>query len=81
MYWTIRFNIANQQDEYVKCLQFIDCISEYRKNNFSEKFLRRVEYCSSEKMLSFSTVMKRNVQNCYDEWPQIKQELPVYFKE
>ena len=72
MYWTIRFNIVNQQDEYVKCMQVIDYISNGKKDRLSKDFLREVEYCRSVKRLSLNEFMEGDIKNCYDKWPRIE---------
>lgn len=74
MYWTIKFNIANHQDEYVKCLRIRKDILKGQANDIPEKeFLRKIEYCSSRNKVVFPEIMGRNVRNCYEELPQIGQ--------
>lgn len=72
MYWTIRFNIVNQQDEYVKCMQVIDYISNGEKDRLLKDFLREVEYCPSVRRLTLNEFMEEDIKNCYDKWPQIE---------
>ncbi len=79
MYWTIRFNITNQQDEYVKCLQVIRGISKGQVDDISEEFLEKVEYDFSESKLAFETVMKRIGWNCSDRLPWIEQEDEIEY--
>lgn len=75
MYWTMRFSIANQQDDYVKCLQAIEAILSGQINDISEReFLRTVEYYYSEKKLSIETVMEKMDKSSYDRPSQINHE-------
>lgn len=80
MYWTIRFNIANHQDEYVKCLRIMKDILERQPNNILEKeFLRKVEYYSSKNKVVFPEIMRRNARKCYEELPQIGREDKIEY--
>lgn len=70
----------NQQDEYVKCLQMIDHISNGQEDSSLDKdFLRRTEYHFSEDELSLSETIKEGVKNCYDEWPQISKDDEIKY--
>lgn len=54
MHWTILFDIPNRQEDYAKCLELIENISNRTDEwMIEEAFFAKVRYISAEEELSF----------------------------
>lgn len=80
MHWTILFDIPNRQEDYAKCLELIENISNRTDDGtIDEAFLENVCYISAEKELSFLEIIKGQTVLWNQKIPEIKQEDNVKY--
>lgn len=80
MYWTILFDIPNRQEDYAKCLQLIEYISNRAADwTIDETFLERVRYIVAEEELSFLEIIKSQTELWNQKIPEIKKEDSVKY--
>ena len=72
MYWTITFRIRNCQQDYAKCLQLIEYLSDNKVNTVigDADFLKNADYMCSDKRVPFEKIEKGNLQSCSLQMPQ-----------